>query len=365
MGVPVRHAATSLRGPAEKARSASRVARCYMKRQGKGSATFQDLQRALDTTDPKAWFAEEGFNRVHNADQLDDALVSTPYWDEIEGSQPNLSRRGNRILAALEDKVVEVPDAVRRFGDRKRVTLYRGMSDEEFEDVLKGRIEGTGRSPIDQWGATGKYFTDDPSYAERYGRVAAFQFEGSVAGYVSDYSVIDAFLGNFMVADKGDARALFRGFDGVYGEERWGQGTTYMLWNLKTLQLAPEETVRQNPGLEIDRTAGRKTIPCGRCFEWAVQQAKGDYKDAKTIVHGTVTEPFSNPPHKYKHAWVEHRGKVYDWQTMEAGHGGKYRGKGYPLREFYDLYEPEKMTRYTSTEAVANTLRNGHYGPWT
>jgi hypothetical protein len=89
-------------------------------------------------------------------------------------------------------------------------------------------------------------------------------------------------------------------------------------------------------------------------------------------VHGTVSAPFSSPPRRYMHAWVERGGTVYDWQTMVAGHGGKYRGIGYPVAVFYDLYKPTDVTRYTTDEALTAFARSRggresglqHYGPW-
>lgn len=102
-------------------------------------------------------------------------------------------------------------------------------------------------------------------------------------------------------------------------------------------------------------------IACGDCFRWAVQDAA---EQGGTVVHGVVTEPSSSPPHRYEHAWVERGGTVFDWQTMEAQHGGKYRGKGYPLDVFYELYTPEGVVKYTAGEAVGEAARTGHYGPW-
>lgn len=81
-------------------------------------------------------------------------------------------------------------------------------------------------------------------------------------------------------------------------------------------------------------------------------------------MHGLVTEPMSDPPHRYLHAWVEDNGYVYDWQTMEAGHGGIYRGRGWPRETFYEVFQPEHMVRYSWEQALANLARHGHHGPW-
>lgn len=72
----------------------------------------------------------------------------------------------------------------------------------------------------------------------------------------------------------------------------------------------------------------------------------------------------SDPPHRYLHAWIEDNGYVYDWQTMEAGHGGVYRGRGFPRDVFYELFQPEDTVRYSWEQALANLVRHGHHGPW-
>lgn len=104
-----------------------------------------------------------------------------------------------------------------------------------------------------------------------------------------------------------------------------------------------------------------QTTPCGLCFPWANRYAS---ERGGVVVHGLVTEPLSDPPHRYLHAWVEDNGYVYDWQTMEAGHGGIYRGRGWPREAFYDVFQPEHMVRYSWEQALANLVRQGHHGPW-
>lgn len=108
----------------------------------------------------------------------------------------------------------------------------------------------------------------------------------------------------------------------------------------------------------------------GHCYDWAYQQIKADESGESILVHGTVSDPFSIPPHSYKHAWVEKGGMVFDWQTMVAHHGGKHMGKGYPVEVFYELFQPKKMKRYSKEEAYKAMLKavkkHGklHYGPW-
>lgn len=90
------------------------------------------------------------------------------------------------------------------------------------------------------------------------------------------------------------------------------------------------------------------------------------------LVQGTTVIPFEKPVQKIGHAWVEHRGKAYDWQTMEAGYGGKFRGKGYPIEVFNEIYKPTGTRRYTQEEAIVALLKSRggdvsggpHYGPW-
>jgi len=99
----------------------------------------------------------------------------------------------------------------------------------------------------------------------------------------------------------------------------------------------------------------------GDCFRWAVMDAA---EHGGTVVHAVVTEPHSRPPARFEHAWVERDGRVYDWQTMTQGHGGVHRGQGYPVDDFYELWRPEHVHRYSAGEAVGLVSRRRHYGPW-
>ncbi|NIQ15498.1 MAG: hypothetical protein GTO02_14205 [Candidatus Dadabacteria bacterium] len=108
-----------------------------------------------------------------------------------------------------------------------------------------------------------------------------------------------------------------------------------------------------------------KIDPVGQCYSYALNLIKkSGWDEDVMLVHGTVSAPFSDPPHSYNHAWIEKEGIVYDWQCMEFGHGGKYRSKGYPKAVFYELYDPQNMTRYDKEQALINAVRNGHFGPW-
>lgn len=103
-----------------------------------------------------------------------------------------------------------------------------------------------------------------------------------------------------------------------------------------------------------------KTIPIGLCFKYAYQQAVTDEK--LTLVHGIVQDPYTGK--SYPHAWVENGRLVKDWQTMEMG-GSKYAKKGWPLKAFYDAFNPTKLTKYKGKiEIGLKAVRSKHYGPW-
>lgn len=76
------------------------------------------------------------------------------------------------------------------------------------------------------------------------------------------------------------------------------------------------------------------------------------------VVHGTVEEPLAQTPNRYKHAWVETKGRVHDWQLRQAKIGSL------PIKDFYELYKPADMTRYTPEQSMVLQLRHGHSGPW-
>ena len=107
----------------------------------------------------------------------------------------------------------------------------------------------------------------------------------------------------------------------------------------------------------------------GQCFPYAVQQAMqfgmAESESDFAVVHGVVHTPCAIPAHRYVHAWIEWHGAVHDWQTMKAGHGGKYEKKGYPKVIFYALYKPERIKTYTAAEAMAECLKRNHERPWT
>ena len=100
----------------------------------------------------------------------------------------------------------------------------------------------------------------------------------------------------------------------------------------------------------------------GDCYRWAYQYV---IKNPTAVLHqGLVTAPHSSDK-PFEHAWIEHNGVIKDWQTMVAGYGGKFRNKGYPKRTWDLLWKPENVKTFTVDEARAESLRYGHYGPWT
>lgn len=104
-----------------------------------------------------------------------------------------------------------------------------------------------------------------------------------------------------------------------------------------------------------------KVQPLGDCYRWAYNYV---YKHGKALLHqGYVTPPLSNDP-AFQHAWVTHNGLVKDWQTMVAGFGGNYCGRGYPEAAYAELWNPTRVRTFTQEEALIACERAGHYGPW-
>jgi hypothetical protein len=102
------------------------------------------------------------------------------------------------------------------------------------------------------------------------------------------------------------------------------------------------------------------TVAKGECFSWAFKRmldhhVKGEH-DA-VLVHGSVKHPWTGK--RYEHAWVEHKGKVYDWQSTAMG-----LGKQHTVASFKAGYEPKQIKRYNGKQAVRASARAKHYGPW-
>ena len=107
-----------------------------------------------------------------------------------------------------------------------------------------------------------------------------------------------------------------------------------------------------------------KTIPCGECFSFANNFAREMLddgiipEDEIKVVHGMVEEPMALEPKRYAHAWIEVQGKVRDWQMRMSG-------KHFlPIKDFYKLYKPTDIKKYTVEESMVNMLKYKHHGPW-
>jgi hypothetical protein len=104
-------------------------------------------------------------------------------------------------------------------------------------------------------------------------------------------------------------------------------------------------------------------IPAGQCFSYANNLAREmlddgiiDEKDI-FICHGMVEKPYSLNYHKYTHAWVETKDRVYDWQMSLAKNS-------LSKEDFYELFKPTNVIKYTVEESMKNCLKNKHHGPW-
>ena len=108
---------------------------------------------------------------------------------------------------------------------------------------------------------------------------------------------------------------------------------------------------------------GKTAIPCGMCFKYALDKAGRN----DLVVHGNI-KGLQGP-----HAWIETKnGRVFDWQTEEGvwdtlglteGHP-EYKKNGWPIREFYKTFKPRKMSKWPSSDAIANGIRARQWGPW-
>lgn len=106
----------------------------------------------------------------------------------------------------------------------------------------------------------------------------------------------------------------------------------------------------------------KETIPCGECFQFAIKLSttilaeKIIPPDKVRVVHAMVKTKWH--PKKYAHAWVESRGRAYDWQMNMTRVGS------IPIPDFYEFYNPTKIKKYTIQEAIRNLVKHNHYGPW-
>ena len=96
------------------------------------------------------------------------------------------------------------------------------------------------------------------------------------------------------------------------------------------------------------------TIACGECLTYAWKTAAKNYNNSNMkIVYGEVGNKWLSGGKRFKHAWVEDKGKVMDWQTMELGMS-KFAKKGWPKSQFYKFYSPKDLNVYSPKEAIDN-----------
>ena len=78
--------------------------------------------------------------------------------------------------------------------------------------------------------------------------------------------------------------------------------------------------------------------------------------------YGDVTE-IGGGSKRFPHAWIEDKGRVFDWQTHEHklySHSdniitkNKWDKKGYPIKDYYKLFNVKKPKKYTPTEVADN-----------
>jgi len=111
-------------------------------------------------------------------------------------------------------------------------------------------------------------------------------------------------------------------------------------------------------------TEAKKTIACGECFPFANNLAREMVSDGIIpesqikVCHGTIIEPFARDLNRHVHAWVETKDRCHDWQLRVAGKGSMTKG------EYYDLFKPQDVKRYSPEESMILMVRNRHHGPW-
>lgn len=97
----------------------------------------------------------------------------------------------------------------------------------------------------------------------------------------------------------------------------------------------------------------------GQCYSWATQFAWD--KEGAVVVHGTIVGlDRSARVRPLGHAWVEWKGKVYDWQTIEA-----MKKPPMSISSWRRKNKAREEYRLTDEEAAICAVRSGHHGPWT
>lgn len=103
--------------------------------------------------------------------------------------------------------------------------------------------------------------------------------------------------------------------------------------------------------VRIHLKEAREQTP-GDCFRFATKNAS----KGSLVVHGSVLLPGTQK--RILHAWIEKKGRVYDWQNKDT------HPKGIPIERFYMQTDAEPHKKYTPEEALANAARTRNWGPW-
>ncbi len=111
--------------------------------------------------------------------------------------------------------------------------------------------------------------------------------------------------------------------------------------------------------------------PTGTCFDdaidyinaislkepWNIKLFNKQYR----IAHGICLFEDWRP---YAHCWLEKANSCYDYRLFESPEGEKVQIK-YTRGEFYTLFKPQKVVRYTIRDCLHLEKRvHGYCGPW-
>ena len=106
----------------------------------------------------------------------------------------------------------------------------------------------------------------------------------------------------------------------------------------------------------VTEQASKYEFVCGQCFkyayEWNMEHMKKDKSETHKVVHGLVTNALDKT---FAHAWIEDKSKVYD---------NNIGNKGWPLKQFYKTFNPQKTKKYDPTTTLQTSIRNRNFGPW-
>jgi hypothetical protein len=123
---------------------------------------------------------------------------------------------------------------------------------------------------------------------------------------------------------------------------------------------APRDALKRAKETKVKTEA----VACGDCFRFAVQYPMKhsiEMFEKGVVVHGMVHNPDPGPGERnqFEHAWIEFKGKVYDWQMVEV-----YNMKPPSIKAFYAYWGPFDTKKYTPGKALGNSIKHGHFGPW-